>query len=171
MHAPNITPRTAGYIFAGILSACAGAEIGRVVADVPWGAFTPAASHAVSIVLAAIWIVAALAIALRDRWESLETVAWATAFPAAFLLFMHGFVAAWGAGGTSAASRAALLYPMLAIGGAFLLRRAFDGALQTGESAVPSPQPVPWASHTAWRERADTRVDRTPAFARSQHAR
>lgn len=166
MRVRNVTPRTAGYIFAGILSACAGAEIGRVVADVPWGAFTPAASHAVSIVLAAIWIVAALAIALRDRWESLETVAWMTAFPAAFLLFLHGFISTWGAGGISAASRAALLYPMLAIGSAFLLRRTFGSGAITGESVVPSPQPVAWASHTDWREHADTRVERVPAFAR-----
>ncbi len=169
MHAPNIEPRTAGYITAGILSACGGAELGRVFAGVPWGAFTPIASHAVSIVLGTVWIVAALAIALRDRYQALEPVAWFTVFPAVLLLFLHGFVATWGAGVTTAASRAALLYPMLAVAGAFLLRRTYGSqAAEPSTSLVPSPQPVPWATHTDWRERADTRTDLKPAFARGR---
>jgi hypothetical protein len=147
MHAPTIEPRTAGYIIAGILAACAGAELGRVFADVPWGAFTPLASHGVALVLSTLWIVTAFSLALRDRFESLDDVAWMTVFPAVTLLLFHGFVATWGAGGQSAASRAALLYPVLAVACTALLRKTFARDHVT----VPAPQPIPWRLQPALR--------------------
>lgn len=139
MHAPNLRPRTAGYVVAGIFAVCAGVELGMVVAGVPWGAFTRLASHGVAVVLAAIWIAAALAIALRDRSRTLELVAWTTAIPGAVLLFLHGFVATWGAGAMTAGTRLALMYSALAIALAWLLRQTFGRGV-----VAPVPQPVPW---------------------------
>lgn len=139
MHAPHVQPRPAGYAIAGIFAVCAGVELGRVVADAPWGAFTPLASHGVAVMLAALWIVAALTIALRDRGRGVELVAWTVGFPAALLLFIHGFVATWGGGTTSAGSRLALVYAVLAVGVAWLLRQAWGRGV-----VAPVPQPVPW---------------------------
>jgi hypothetical protein len=141
MRTRHLEPGIAGYLIAAVFAVCAGVELGMVVAGVTWGAFTPLASHGVSVLLAALWIVAALSVALRDRSRTLEMVAWTTAIPGAVLLFIHGFVATWGAGALTPASHLALVYSALAIAMAWLLRQAFGRGV-----VAPVPQPVPWRS-------------------------
>jgi hypothetical protein len=148
MHAPNLGPRTAGYVAAAIFAVCAGVELGMVVAGVSWGAFTRLASHGVAVFLAAVWITAALAVALRDRSPTVDLVAWTAALPGMVLLFIHGFFATWSGGSTFASSRLALVYSLLAIALSWLLRRSFGRGV-----IAPVPQPVPWRTDPRGRVR------------------
>jgi hypothetical protein len=103
-----------------LLIVAAGTELGRIIANEPWGGFVPWVSALISALLAAVFLATTTFFFLRRRFPRLESPAWILALASPLIMLAHGVVT------RTAKDPLGIIYMFAAVAVAFCVKRSYD---------------------------------------------